>query len=135
MQTISSMGLLGMAPGPAEAQVTMPEAVRIASRKTPAPAKRRKATPAPEAKPTADDGLTVITEAQARAHESGARQLPDGSYSVRDARGRHKTRLDVGERICRRAAADVLARRIDQAASAYENRPQGYWARKKAYPC
>ena len=95
--------------------------------------KRRKATPAREAKPT-DKGLTRITEAQVRAHESGARRLADGSYSVRDSRGRHVSRLDVGERVCRRAAAQMLAKRIDQATT-YETKPVGLRVKPKVYEC
>ena len=73
--------------------------------------------------------LTAATEAQVRAHESGTRRLPEGSYSLHDARGRHQCRLDIGERVCKRAVVEVLAQRPEHD-SAKENRPTGFWSKK-----
>ncbi len=95
-----------------------------------APVKRRREIPAREARPGAKDGLTAATEAQVRAHESGTRRLPDGSYSLHDARGRHQCRLDIGERVCKRAVVEVLAQRPEHD-SAKENRPTGFWSKKR----
>ena len=50
---------------------------------------------------------------------------------MRDSRGRHISRLDVGERVCRRAAAEMLAKRLDQRTTAYENKLVGPLRAKK----
>lgn len=141
MQRLDGLGLMGVSapavptPRRGTGTLSLADAVAIAGG-TRTPVRARPAVASGGARPTrgADDGLTVITEVQARAHERGTRPLRDGTYSVRDASGRHLYRLDVGERVCRLAAFVIRARRT-QDVSTFEDRPTGRVKQKQIRPC